>query len=194
LKLDSDRYWLVLGPFQNPPGDGYNGDWSNYNGKGFDYVYEPEKETAPAREYALPKDLAMSQGFKLPEGQTTLSWRSIPARKDGYVDLAENLKPNEFVVAFARMSIKSPEARQAVLSMGSDYFIKVWCNGQQVISHHIYRAAHPGAEKATVELKAGWNDVLIKVGTGGGGWGFFWDITGADGKPMGDLVYAQARE
>jgi hypothetical protein len=41
-----------------------------------------------------------------------------------------------------------------------------------------------------VELRAGWNEVLLKITQDHSGWGFYLDLLGPDGPPMPELLYA----
>lgn len=56
------------------------------------------------------------------------------------------------------------------ISLGSDDFIKVWLNGEQVVSDDAVRPAAPDQDSATLKLKPGKNRLLLKVGNIAGGW------------------------
>ena len=43
-------------------------------------------------------------------------------------------------------------------------------------------------DSAPVALKAGWNEVLVKVTQGTGGWGYFFELRAAPGQPMPNVV------
>lgn len=109
---------------------------------------------------------------------------------DGHIDLTACFQPHENACAYAVIYARSPEARKAVVSAGSDDGVRIWVNGKLAVNHDIYRGAAPGQERADVELNAGWNEVLVKVTQGVGGWGFFFDLLGPDGKPMADVGYS----
>jgi len=57
-----------------------------------------------------------------------------------------------------------------VLELGSDDGVKVWLNGELVHEKNIGRPLKPGEDAEQVTLKAEWNDLLLKVTNGGGGW------------------------
>ena len=205
-KLASDRYWLVLGPFSNPPGEGFNLAVSNScNGQGFEYAYEPEKELADGldltREYAQPSALCRAMAKTVPdsvvkawqpmqERSAKLQWRTAPSEGNGFVDLGKACEPKVQAVAYALIYVKSPEARKATLALGPNDFAKAWVNGALVLQDKKYRPATKGELKAAVDLKAGWNQILLKVGNGLGSWGFFCDLTDAAGNPLPGLTYA----
>ena len=84
--------------------------------------------------------------------------------------------------------------RKALLSAGSDDSIKPGLNGALYINPDIQRGAAPGQEKILVELRTGWNRVLLKITQGHGGWGFYFDMLTPDGKPIPGLVYGLGPE
>lgn len=157
----SIRPWMGAGPFA----------------KDFDQSFGPEEKVDPAATYPV-------MGTDQPKG-----WKPIPNEASGLVNLARHFKPNSNVSAYAAITVRSPEARQAIVSAGSDDGLKVWINGQRVISHDIARGAVPGDDRANVNLRAGDNLVLVRVTQGGGGWGFYLDLLGLDGLPIQDLQW-----
>ncbi|MBV9469658.1 MAG: discoidin domain-containing protein, partial [Abitibacteriaceae bacterium] len=160
------RGWQVLGPYPNPGGNG-----------GFDTVYEPEHE------------IDFNKTYKV-QGDQAAHWKPALDQPNGFVDLMPLFQPNSNVVAYATVYEKSPTARKAILSTGSDDGIKAWLNGKVVLSNNTTRGASPGSDLTPVELKAGWNQVLLKITQGGYGWGFYCDFLDAKQQPMTDLVYA----
>jgi len=163
------RLWQVLGPFPNP------------GGQGFDTVYTPENQVDVSKPVAAPG------------GAANVLWKPASNNPAGFVDLLQLFKPNNHVCAYAVIYVKSPNARRAQLSAGSDDGVKIWVNGGLKVSHDITRGAAPGQEEQPVDLRAGWNEVLLKVTQGDGGWGFYFDLLTPDGRPMPDLVYAPKR-
>jgi hypothetical protein len=163
--LPSVRPWLLVGPFPN------------VNKAGFDAVYAPEK------------GIDVDKPVPAAEAGKELRWK--PAlTNDGLIDLAAQFNPNSNVCAYGLVFVKSPTARKAKLSAGSDDGIKAWVNGKVVVSNNCDRGAAPGQENVEVDLQAGWNQMLLKITQGGGGWGFYCELQTPDGKPMPDLVYA----
>ena len=159
------RLWQVLGPFPNA------------DGAGFETVYPPEK------------GIDLSQPVTLPDGRTRVAWKLAANNPAGFVDLLKTFQPNNQVCAYAAIYVRSPTARKALLSAGSDDGIKAWINGQLAVSHNLTRGAAPGQEEASVTLRAGWNEVLLKITQGDGGWGFYFDLLAPDGQPIPGLVY-----
>ncbi len=102
-----------------------------------------------------------------------ISWRVARAGKDGYMDLASLIVPSERGLVYGMAYVFSPDDRRVPLLVGSDDGVKIWINGGLVHANPAYRAAAPDQDKVMVDLKKGWNSVLIKVLQGAGGWGFF---------------------
>ena len=71
--------------------------------------------------------------------------------------------------------------------------IKIWVNGDLKVSHDLTRGAAPGQEEQPVDLRAGWNEILLKITQGEGGWGFYFDLLTPDRKPLPDLMYSPRR-
>ena len=104
---------------------------------------------------------------------------------DGLVDLDAVCDGKDYSVAYLVANVKSPkDVKNCKLLMGSDDYIKVWVNGVQV---HVYkedlRAAHPDDDTVGgINLKKGWNTILIKCVDVYGGWGIYCRITNAKEK------------
>jgi hypothetical protein len=163
------RLWQVLGPFPNS------------GGQGFDTVYSPENQVDVSKPVAIP-----GRSGNVP-------WKPASNNPAGFVDLLQLFQPNNHVCAYAVIYVKSPNARRALLSAGSDDGVKIWVNSDLKVSHDTTRGAAPGQEEQPVDIRAGWNEVLLKITQGDGGWGFYFDLLTPGGQPMPDLVYAPQR-
>jgi HEAT repeat protein len=161
------RGWRVIGPF---PFDATN----------FDKNFGPEG----------PVDLNKSY----PGVNGPVRWKPAVVEPNGYVNLLNQFDPNQNVQIYALVYVKSPTDQKAVFSMGSDDGIKAWLNGKQVHSNNASRPASPGEDQVPVDLKAGWNTVLLKITQGSGDWGYYFDILTPDKKAMTDITYGPAPE
>jgi hypothetical protein len=159
------RAWMVVGPFPNE----------------FDTDFGPETTVEFGKKYAV-------RGRDEPAG-----WKQVVGDASGFVDFTKCFDPHDNVCAYAAGYVECPDARQARLSAGSDDGVKIWLNGKLVVSNNVARGASPGQEKADVQLVRGRNEVLIKITQGMGGWGFYFDLLGPDGKPLSDVRYAPRR-
>jgi hypothetical protein len=129
--------WMMIGPFDNPPG------------KGFDTVYPPERE------------LNLTSLYTGREGKK-VGWQKI-SRKDGIFILDDMIRPKEFCILYAACTVDAPTARKDTLLIGSDDGIKVWLNGKIVWKNLVQRRMVPDSDKVEVELQKGENLLLIKL-------------------------------
>ena len=158
----SVREWSVVGPFA----------------KDFDKDFGPEST------------LDLKQTYADPMGNEQ-RWKTATSRADGLLELSPHFQPNRDCCAYAAAWVQSPKARAAVVAVGSDDGSKAWFNGREILASNTARGAVRGQDRAHVELKAGWNVVLLKVTQGDGGWGFYFDLLDpATGLPIADLVYS----
>jgi len=98
-------------------------------------------------------------------------WRYWSSR-DEVVNLAFVYGAEQYVVAYAWAEIDMPQARTALLGVGSDDAVKVWLNGQLVHENWVGRDAEPDSDLVRVDFKAGKNHLLMKVQNGQGLWGY----------------------
>jgi hypothetical protein len=155
LSPSSRRYimeWNLLGPF--PAADMND----------LHTVYPPEKEIDLAKRY---------KG----KNEAEVGWRAVQADPSGYVRLDALVQPNEQGLVYGLVYINSPDDRRATVLLGSDDGVRVWVNDELAHTNPIYRAAEPDQDRFSVNLKKGWNKILIKVLQGGGGWGYFFRVS-----------------
>jgi hypothetical protein len=96
---------------------------------------------------------------------------------DGVVnDLLPLYAQKEWVAILLYREIEVEEDTSIPASFGSDDTLTVWLNGQKIISDPSYRACAPDQNQATLKLKAGKNQLLIKVCQGDGGWGYYFNL------------------
>jgi hypothetical protein len=153
--------WNLIGPFDAPDMDSLT------------VAYPPERETSMDKKYPGT-------------GGAEVAWKKVETLASGFLSLNELVKPNEQVVVYALAYVYAPKAMAASLLAGSDDGIRVWLNDALVHSNPAYRAASPDLDRVAVNLKAGWNKVLVKVLQGAGGFGLY--VRFAD--PSGILIYA----
>jgi hypothetical protein len=147
------RRWQVLGPFPNPRESGY------------DKVYPPETEKVTG-----DKDYDGRDG--------KIRWKRYESDADK-VDFLKALSlrsGDKDGMAYAVCWVQCDRERKAVLATGSDDGLKVWINRQVVLAKHGKREASPGEDQTKINLTAGRNEVLVKVGRGSGPWGFYLEL------------------
>ncbi len=144
--------WLVAGPFE---------DWACTR---FDSVDAPERE----HEAGGIRPDAVYRGI----GGAEVRWREARADSLGFVNLREAIGPGTHRIAYGAVWVFSPRARAALFSFGSDDGAQVWLNGERVHRWPVHRGWEDDQDRFTGELKAGWNEVLVKVEQRIAGWGF----------------------
>ena len=154
--------WMVLGPFDNA------------GGIGFDTAYIPEGITEI--------DLTTKYG-----GQVgPVSWKKFTdAELNGYIHLGE--KNVDWQVFYTFATVTSPNEREVQLRFDSDDQGKVWLNGKEIFSHTKAFMAIVDTYTIPVTLKQGKNSILVKVCNEEGACAFFLRITDTDGQPFSDL-------
>ncbi len=161
--------WMVLGPFDNAGGIGYN------------TAYIPEDIT----------EIDLAANYDGLEGP--VSWKKFTdAELDGYIHLGE--KNVDWHVSYAFATVTSPDEREVQFRFDSDDQGKVWLNGKEVFSHTKAFMAIIDTYTIPVTLKPGKNSILIKVCNEEGGWAFYLRITDSDGKPFDDLIIHSSEE
>ena len=103
------------------------------------------------------------------------------------MDLREEIG-GDHRVAYLRTRVKVSVAGGAKLEMGCDDGIKAWVNGELVHRNNRSGGVTPGSEIAQIELREGWNELLLKIINHGGDWGACARVTTIDGKAIEDLI------
>ena len=163
-----ENTWLVLGPFDNTVGIGYNTE------------YIPENTTQI--------DLTV----KYHGADEQISWKKFTDTTfDGFIDFGEDIN---WRVAYAWATITSPDEREVLFRFGSDDQSKIWLNGTEVFADSNAQTAILDKNTIPVTLKAGENTILVKVCNEEMSWGFYLRVTDPDGKPYEDLKIDDVQE
>jgi hypothetical protein len=161
------REWNVLGPFPNPDDSGLDG------------VYPPEKEIDYDATYVGEGKLqigwtATDSGERIAKGGS--GWDSLLLQMAGgpyapasnIVDYGSAARagwpPNG--TFYAQTNLYDPDARRAMVILATGNPCAAWMNGQQVFSGWsrplYFELADGFAHRIPVELRAGWNSLLLK--------------------------------
>ena len=124
-------------------------------------------EAAVATEF--PPEQGVELAAKYPgRNNTSLGWAKREDRADGQPHFPFNQLRSAF---YLHRVINSPVARELTLSFGVNDSLKVWLNGAPVLSANLRPRVTPDDLAVRVSLRAGENQLLLKVvnnfGTGG---------------------------
>ncbi|MBW2461214.1 MAG: tetratricopeptide repeat protein, partial [Deltaproteobacteria bacterium] len=151
------------------------GAFDNDQGKGFLERYAPE----------LGIDLnTPMQGMLRP-----VEWRDANLVDDrGRVALGNMVTPARFSVAYLATWVRSPSARDAHLRLSTSCPVRAWVGGRLVASEENLTTGEIDDVVVSVRLERGWNLLLIKSATkGGGGWRLGARLTDGEGTSLTDL-------
>ena len=146
--------WNVVGPFASPKAGG-----GKEISPALDIAYGPEKNPDLRASYA---------GL----GRAQVRWRRVTAAADGRVYLTRLFKPTDWVLAYGEAFLYSPSARRVQLLLGADDTHVLWVNGAKVSTRQGRHGSEPDDVTVPVDLRKGWNRVLLKVANLDGGWAF----------------------
>jgi len=145
--------WNMIGPFPNPR----ESDIKRY---GLDAVYLPENE------------IDLTKTYRGAEGQQ-IGWTLEETPQSGYMSLWQKYRPYEMVVAYALTYIYSPRKQTIPFLFGTDDGSKVFLNGKEIYRYLGVRIAEPDQERISLNLKGGWNTLLLKIENNFGGYAFY---------------------
>jgi len=130
-------------------------------------------------------DCGPESGVDLDKGFTyegkTYKWKKTLTDDDGIVNLNEALARKGNVVGYMYAEVTVEKETPVELRLGSDDGFVLWLNGQRLGGRNVSRAIRPGSDKFKAALKAGGNQVLMKVLQGGGDWAGCLQIVGPKG-------------
>lgn len=160
--LVTEDSWIVIGPFDNT------------EGIGFDTSYIPED---------IP-EIDMSVIFYGLDGP--VRWKKLSDTElNGYIHLGErNVNWHAY---YTYATVTSPDEREVQFRFDSDDQGKVWLNGVEIFSHTKTYAVRLDTYILPVTLKPGKNRILVKVCNEDGACAFILRITDQDGQPFDDL-------
>jgi hypothetical protein len=139
--------WYTIGPFDS-------------DADSFDTAHPPEKE------------IDLKKTYPGKDGQT-VAWKEVTDFHVGAANDLRKYRDNDNAAVYLFREIESPEAITLPVSLGSDDQLAVWLNGRQVLHENVIRAVAPDQSHADLKLKAGKNQLLIKVGNVGGEWAVY---------------------
>jgi hypothetical protein len=144
--------WYVVGPFPNPRE-------ADRGPVGLDIPYPPEKEADLTKSY---------QGVN----EKPVRWDPRKPSSNGAVDLT-TFDPYELVVVYALTYVYSPKEQTVPFFIGTDDGGKVFLNDKEIFRVFALRGAQPDQDTLSLNLRSGWNKLLLKIENNFGGFGFY---------------------
>lgn len=86
--------------------------------------------------------------------------------------------PNNSAVYLAR-TLTAKQATSVRVSLGSDDSLRVWLNQQEVLARNVARGAAADQDMLDLPLREGENQLLLKIGNGGGASGVYFRLLGS---------------
>ncbi len=159
--LETPIMWKIFGPIPAKADEGFATSYPPEERIDFDQTFE--------------KDGVVAKWFDLP-----YTWPNY----EGVLFLEERLEPASFAGIYAYTVLFSDVEQEALLKFGTDDTITAWFNGEKIINKNTRRGVTVDEDIVPVRLKAGANEVLLKVWNEEGGWGFIMRLTDKDGNPL----------
>ena len=155
------RDWGLLGPFS----------------------YPPEKQDVCLDERPVEREPELRPRRGASHGDK--EWRFVEADASGHVNLNAIFDGPDHVAAYAVAELRCPKAMKDVqLLVGSDDCVRVWLNGERVMSKQVFRGAEPDQDRVDISLRRGSNLLVLKVADGVGGWAFYCRLATKDGRTV----------
>ena len=108
---------------------------------------------------------------------TTGGWRTLDGTAD-FIDFGRAFGQYSGTICYARTGIQALAATSVRLLYGMDYWMKIWVNGELVKNLETHGGApFKGQFQVDVPLKAGANELLVKVASGSLGNGFWMAVS-----------------
>lgn len=101
-----------------------------------------------------------------------------------------NVVGKENAAAYLFGSVHAAAPRKLDVGLGSDDGVRVWVNGKLIHDQKVLRSPAVDQDRLTIELKAGNNDLLIKIVNSGGGDGVALTVGDPTSRRIADVAFA----
>jgi hypothetical protein len=169
---DQDNQERLAGIFGDIPAWNLLGPFSNEDGKGYETAFPPEFDIDLEAYYP---GLFYQQ----------ISWQKYEPEFHSLIDLEQEFPGIKDGVAYAQVRVWSPDDRTTRLLFADDDAVKVWLNKELVHYHNVPKGQYPRADYCEVQLRSGWNDLLIKMSDSKMSWRYYFRFQ----DPAGELKY-----
>ena len=149
--------WQVIGPFTDATSDG-------------SAILPPER---------LPVDLT-----GVYEGMSReVRWQRVRSETDR-ISLDKIFGQQKQAAAFAVCWIHSDKAQPAVIEFGMDDVGSLWLNRTRVLAGRLWGRPRPAIVSKRIQLRKGWNEMMVKVVNGILDWGFWLEVVDVEGRGL----------
>jgi hypothetical protein len=188
------RQWQMIGPFPNTDNDG------------FAKIYPPEQEFDLHKKYdGLDRQVGW-EDYNGNEPYLALGswdiWMKTEGGNSADSGYIVNFNPElltdakSWIVSYAHTYLYSPGDRHAHFIVAADNWAGIWLNHKQVFAQlrtpFWYELNDNWADRVSVDLHKGWNEVLVKVGKSRGAasgfYGFSFRVADENGKTLPQVV------
>jgi len=101
-----------------------------------------------------------------------LTWKKLTPERGGLVDFLGSADNLDYCIGYAWTEVEVPEAMDGWLGIGSDDGLRIWVNGEPVNDRWTQRTSRLDDDVVPLRLKAGKNQILIKIQNVRGRWSF----------------------
>lgn len=162
--------WQFVGPF------------NNISGSGFNKAYEPIKDPSSASTFTS-KDRAPIKWF-VPKERST----------DGWIFPKYYISTSGSSIIYAQSFVNSATAQDALLCVGFSGNIKVWVNDQLMLKQQEETVTELDTYKCKVHLNAGYNRVLVQIGSSEKQPNFIVRLTDNNCDPLKGLTWTSSTQ
>ncbi|RKY74549.1 MAG: hypothetical protein DRQ14_01630 [Candidatus Latescibacterota bacterium] len=160
-------------------------------GLGFCEEYDARREEVDWRRAAVlapadagpwgslePRGMPLPMEEFLPAGRVVVVGRCKPPEGRSFsFDLGERFGERD-AVAYLSTYLWSGGSQEVELSLGSSGGVKLWVDGEEVLSYHVHGRAEPGQHRMRLKLDRGWHQLLLKADHSAGEWKVYLDLEG----------------
>lgn len=103
----------------------------------------------------------------------SVEWTPLTRGQDGWIwRLESGIQTLDNGTAYLRTFVYSPIDQEALFYGGVDDGMKIWLNGEFLLTKYTSAPPSLGQCECGAKLRKGWNEVVLKITDAGGGWDF----------------------
>lgn len=146
-------------------------------------AYQPVRQWALVGPFSLKAEIPFDVANPPAAGEFQgvdgpAKWVAADSGERGMVDLSPLFVPSGKVAVYAIARFESKAERDVELLTGSDDYMTLWLNGEQLLDDGNNSGWNPDEQHLKGRLRAGGNVLVARVGNDGGGWQFSVALSG----------------